>query len=241
MVQLEQDFNVSCTLMPILEHNFWSTYLSFLQKGVVYLSIIQLTQTLHILPPAQPKAGKKRVIQQTLPGMEPEVSAPLQVSNRQIAEVLSDVADLIEAQNGNPYRVQAYRNAARGVLDLSEPAADMIARGERLPIPGLGERLRGRITELVQLGSLTIQNGLLMQSLPAGVRLLMSVEHIGPTTAIRLYEELGIDSLEKLWWAANQQRIRQLPGFGPRSEERLKKAVEPLLKNKRSQHLDGAA
>jgi DNA polymerase (family 10) len=173
--------------------------------------------------------------------MEPETSAPPQVSNRQIAEVLSDVADLIESQNGNPYRVQAYRNAARGVLDLSEPAADIIARHEPLPIPGLGERLRARITELVQLGSLTIQSGLLMQSLPAGVRLLMSVEHIGPTTAIRLYEELGIDSLEKLWWAANQQRIRQLPGFGPRSEERLKKAVEPLLKNKKGHHLDGAA
>jgi DNA polymerase/3'-5' exonuclease PolX len=202
---------------------------------------MQLTQTLHILPPAQPKAAKKRVIQQTLPGMEPETSAPSQLSNRQIAEALSDVADLIESQNGNPYRVQAYRNAARGVLELSEPAADMIARHEPLPIPGLGERLHARIIELVQLGSLTIQSGLLMQSLPAGVRLLMSVEHIGPTTAIRLYEELGIDSLEKLWWAANQQRIRQLPGFGPRSEERLKKAVEPLLKSQRSHRLDGAA
>ena len=202
---------------------------------------MQLTQTLHILPPAQPKAGKKRAIQQMLPGMEPEISAPAQVSNRQIAEVLSDVADLIASQNGNPYRVQAYRNAARGVLDLSEPAADIIARGDPLPIAGLGERLRGRIAELVELGTLTIQSGLLMQSLPAGVRLLLSVEHIGPNTAIRLYEELGIDSLEKLWWAANQQRIRQLPGFGPRSEERLKKAVEPILKNKRSRHLDGAA
>ncbi len=202
---------------------------------------MQLTQTLHILPPTPVKPGKKRAIQQMLPGMEPEISAPSQVSNRQIAEVLADVADLIESQNGNPYRVQAYRNAARGVLDLSEPAADIIARGDLLPIPGLGGRLRTRIAELVQLGSITIQSGLLMRTLPAGVRALMRVEHIGPNTAIRLYEELGIDSLEKLWWAVSQQRIRRLPGFGPRSEERLKKAVEPLLKNKRTQHLHGAA
>ena len=202
---------------------------------------MQLTQTLHILPPTPVKPGKKRAIQQMLPGMEPEISAPSQVSNRQIAEVLADVADLIESQNGNPYRVQAYRNAARGVLDLSEPAADIIARGDLLPIPGLGGRLRTRIAELVQLGSITIQSGLLMRTLPAGVRALMRVEHIGPSTAIRLYEELSIDSLEKLWWAVSQQRIRRLPGFGPRSEERLKKAVEPLLKNKRTQHLHGAA
>lgn len=204
------------------------------------MSIMQLTQTIHMLPAVQPRSGRKRVLQQMLPGMEPEQQEISIVTNRQIAEVLSGVADLIEAQRGNPYRVQAYRNAARGILDLSEPAAAILARGERLPIPGLGERLRTRIAELVQHGSITIQNGLCMQTLPQGVRTLMNVEHIGPYTAIRLYEELGIDSLEKLWKAAQQQRIRELPGFGIRSEARLKAAVEHLLSGKQHQ-LNGAA
>ena len=204
------------------------------------MSIMQLTQTIHMLPVVQPRSGKKRVLQQMLPGMEPEQQEISIVTNRQIAEVLSGVADLIEAQRGNPYRVQAYRNAARGILDLSEPAAAILARGEQLPIPGLGERLRTRIAELVQHGSITIQNGLCMQTLPQGIRTLMSVEHIGPYTAIRLYEELGIDSVEKLWKAAQQQRIRELPGFGIRSEAHLKAAAEHLLSGKQHQ-LNGAA
>lgn len=175
--------------------------------------------------------------------MELEPEARPKVTNRQIAEVLSGIADLLEAQNGNPYRIQAYRNAARGVLDLPEPAADILARGETLPIAGLGERLRMRIAELVQLGTMTFQNGLCMQTLPAGVRTLMSIEHIGPYTAIRLHEELGIDSPKKLWWAAQQQQIRKLPGFGVRSEARLKAAAEKLLKKNRDkeQPLGGAA
>jgi len=163
------------------------------------------------------------------------------VTNRQIAEVLSGIANLLEFQNSNPYRIQAYRNAARGLLDLVEPAAEMIARGDSLPIPGLGKRLRARIEELVHTGTMTFYNDLCMPSLPQGVRSLMAVEHVGPHTAIRLYEELGIDSPEKLWWAAHQQRIRHLPGFGVRSEARMKDAAAQLRKGSNTATLHGAA
>jgi DNA polymerase (family 10) len=210
------------------------------EKGPVHMSIMQLTQTVHLVPSTAGRISK-RLSQPMLPGMEPEEAAPPQVTNRQIAEVLSNIADLIEFQNGNPYRVQAYRNAARGILDLPEQAADLLGRGEELPVPGLGERLRARIAELVELGTMTIQNGICVQTLPQGVRTLMAVEHIGINTAIRLYEELGIDTLEKLWWAAHQQRIRHLPGFGPRSETRIKDAVEQLLKGKQNVPMHGAA
>src|SRR5579884_694677 len=204
------------------------------------MSIIQLTQTVHIVPPGSGRPFRRR-LQPALPGMEEEQKAPSRVTNRQIAEVLSDIADLLETQRSNPYRIQAYRNAARGILDLPEPAADILARGEELPVPGLGERLRARIAELVEIGTMTIQNGICMQTLPQGVRTLMAVEHIGPNMAIRLYEELGIDTLEKLWWAAHQQRIRRLPGFGARSEARIKEAVEKLLKGRQKVLTQGAA
>jgi len=204
------------------------------------MSIMQLTQTIHIMQPTPVRPGK-RLHQPTLPGLEPEPSTPPKVTNRQIAEVLSGIADLLESQHGNPYRIQAYRNATRGVLDLPEPAADILARGEALPIQGLGDRLRGRIAELVQYGSMTFHNGLCMQTLPIGVRALMAVEHVGPYTAIRLYEELGIDNPEKLWVAAQQQRIRHLPGFGARSEARLKEAARHLLQSTQPRPLHGAA
>jgi DNA polymerase/3'-5' exonuclease PolX len=204
------------------------------------MSIMQLTQTIRLMPALTNSRTSKQATQPTLPGLEPEEHETPRVSNRQIAEVLAGIADVLEAQNGNPYRIQAYRNAARGILDLQEAAADILARGEALSVPGLGERLRKRIAELIQTGTITFHNGFAPQTLPAGVRALMAIEHIGPYTAIRLYEELGIDSPEKLWWAAQQQHIRRLSGFGPRSEARLKEAVRLIL-SKKKKPLGGAA
>jgi DNA polymerase (family 10) len=206
------------------------------------MNIIQLTQTIQIVPLAQLRHGKK-TLQPMLPGMEMVENTPPKVTNRQIAEVFASIADMIEVQNGNPYRVQAYRNAARGVLDLPEPAADILARGEVLPVPGLGERLRTRINELVESRSTTINYGYYTQALPQGVRALMNLEHIGPYTAIRLYDELGIDSVEKLWQAAQQQNIRHLAGFGIRSEARLKMTAERALNKNKQKYvaLGGAA
>ncbi len=205
------------------------------------MSIMQLTQTIHIVPSAQSRPVK-RPIQPLLPGMELSlVEEPVKMTNRQIAEVLSSIADLLEFQKGNSYRIQAYRNAARGVLDLSEPAVDIIERGEALPIAGLGLRLRTRIEEVVRDGTMTFHDGICLQTLPSDVRALMAVEHIGPITAIRLHEELGIDTLEKLWNATQQHRIRALPGFGVRSEERIRQAVEPLLKGNKHRPLPDVA
>jgi DNA polymerase/3'-5' exonuclease PolX len=201
------------------------------------MSIMQITQTVQILP-SLPMRYSKKIAQPTLPGMEVEKVEQPAISNRQIAEVLAGIADMIERQNGNPYRVQAYRNAARGVLELSEAASDILARREALPIPGLGQRLRKRIAELIESGSMTINNGFCMETLPEGVRTLMTIEHIGPYTAIRLQQELGVDTVEELWQAAYQHNIRSLPGFGVRSEARLKTAAEQILnRNKHTNHL----
>ena len=113
---------------------------------------MQLTQTIHILP-ALPHTSSRLPTQPTLPGLEPEPDTLPMVTNRQIAEVLSGIANVLEFQNSNPYRIQAYRNAARGILDLVEPAAEIIARGDTLPVPGLGRRLRGRIRRTSRAGS----------------------------------------------------------------------------------------
>ena len=204
------------------------------------MSIMQLTQTINILPPTYSKLGKYPK-QPALPGLEPEPTGLPMVTNRQIAEVLSSIANLLESQNSNPYRIQGYRNAARGVLELQEPAAAIIARGEKLPVPGLGRRLQFRISELARTGTMTFYHDLCIQALPPAVRALMAVEHIGPHIAARLYEELGIDTLEKLWWAAHQQRIRKLPGFGVRSESRLKAAAAKLLGKTQPTQLGGVA
>jgi DNA polymerase/3'-5' exonuclease PolX len=204
------------------------------------MSIMQLTQAIHIIP-SSGRPQSKRAKQPTLPGLELEAEKAPVVTNRQIAEVLSSVASLLEYQNSNPYRIQAYRNAARGVLELAEPAAEILARGEELSVPGLGQRLRSRIKELVLTGTMTFYNDLSIQSLPPAARKLMALEHVGLRTAIRLYEELNIDTPEKLWWAAQNHRIRGLPGFGKRSEARLQQAATQARQNSTMVSLDGAA
>jgi DNA polymerase (family 10) len=88
---------------------------------------------------------------------------------------------------------------------------------------------------------MTFYSDLCLQSLPRGVRALLAIHFVGVHTAVRLYEGLAIDTPEKLWNAAHQQRIRQLPGFGPRSEARLQEAAEQFLRRKAGAQLDGAA
>ena len=205
------------------------------------MSMIQLTQSIHIMPAGFSRFSK-HAMQPALPGLEDEEASKPIVTNSQIAEVLSGIAALLESQNSNPYRIQAYRNAAHGVLELPEEAADILARRELLPVPGLGKRLQNRIAELVNTGTMTFYQDLSLQLLPPGARALMAIEYVGPHIAIRLHEELGIDTPEKLWWAAHRQRIRALPGFGPRSEERLKRAAAQLInRRKETKQLDGVA
>lgn len=151
------------------------------------------------------------------------------VTNQQIAEVLFNIATLLEMQQGNPYRIQAYRNAARGMLALPVQVADIVARGARLEAPGLGDRLRRKITELATTGHMTFYEDLCEESLPDDVRDLMRVPHVGPKTAIRLSSQLDIHSVEQLASAAEHRQLRPYYGFGERSELRLAQGARSVL------------
>ncbi len=154
---------------------------------------------------------------------------PPRVTNRQVAEVLFNIATLLDMQMANPYRIAAYRNAARGMLTLPEQASDILARGEQLSFSGLGERLRRKITELITTGRMTFYDDLAEESLPEDVRMLMDVPHIGPRTALRLAGQLDIHSIAQLREAAEAHRLRQYYGFGPRSEQRILEGIDSLL------------
>ncbi len=155
--------------------------------------------------------------------------SPARVTNPHVAAVLFNIATLLEMQQANPYRIAAYRNAARGVLALAEPVVELVAHGARLPVPGLGERLRRKITELVSTGRMTFYDDLCEESLPEDVRALMAVPRIGPRTALRLAGQLDIHSVAQLYEAAITNRLRQYYGFGPRSEQLLAEGARALL------------
>lgn len=163
------------------------------------------------------------------PDEQGAITLPMRVSNQKIAEALFNIATLLEMQQANPYRIAAYRTAARGALTLDQPASDMIARGEPLRIPGVGERLRRKITELIVTGRMTFYDDLCEESLPEDVRHLMAVDHVGPRTALRLSGQLGIHSVTQLLDAAANHKLRIHYGFGARSEERLAEGARAAL------------
>lgn len=150
------------------------------------------------------------------------------ITNGEIARILFQIGALLEMMQCSVYRVRAYRRAALGVLFLPKPVVEYIANDEELPLPGVGERIRGRLHELANTGQMGAYDALL-EELGQPLVALLSVEGIGPKTAVRLVSELQIESLQDLLEAAKSHRIRTLRGFGAKREERIGTAAEEIL------------
>ncbi|MBL8726912.1 MAG: DNA polymerase/3'-5' exonuclease PolX [Planctomycetes bacterium] len=147
------------------------------------------------------------------------------VQNAEIARIFEQVADLLEIQQANRFRVRAYRTAAQTVRGLPRALHELVARGEDLSrLPGIGEDLAGKIAEIVRTGKLR-QLAEIGHQVPRGLAELLAVPGIGPQRVRRLHEELGIRSRAGLLRAARQHRVRTLPGFGARTEQAILDAL----------------
>jgi DNA polymerase (family 10) len=143
------------------------------------------------------------------------------VHNAEIAQIFNEYADLLEIQGANQFRVRAYRTAARNIADLSQSLADMVTQGEDLSqLPGIGKDLSAKLADIVISGRLP-QLEELEKEVPAGLLDLTRLAGLGPKRIGALYRELGITSLEQLETAAREQRIRELPGFGAKTEQTI--------------------
>ncbi|MGE8181586.1 DNA polymerase/3'-5' exonuclease PolX [Pseudomonas mandelii] len=148
------------------------------------------------------------------------------IGNDQIAEVFDEIADLLEIDDANPFRIRAYRNAARTLRALTFELAEIIARGEPLPkLTGIGVDLAGKINEIVTTGNCALRQRL-RSTLPPGLVELLSIAGLGPKRVRHLYHDLGIETAQQLCEAARQGRIRHLPGFGEKMETRLLSAAQ---------------
>jgi DNA polymerase (family 10) len=141
------------------------------------------------------------------------------VTNADIAATFDLVADLLEYQGGNVFRVRAYRNAARTIQGMVEPLAAVRADSARslTDIEGIGGDLAGKIGALLDTGSLPLLSDLQKQ-VPAVVFDLMRVPGLGPRKTKSLVEELGIDSLAALEKACRSGRVADVKGFGPKTQ-----------------------
>ncbi|MDR9425196.1 MAG: DNA polymerase/3'-5' exonuclease PolX [Marinobacter sp.] len=148
--------------------------------------------------------------------------------NAEIARQFHELADLLEIQDANPFRVRAYRNAANIVEGSSRPIEEMVADGEDLSaIKGIGDDLAGKITELVKTGNLP-QLQELQKEVPEELSELMRLDQLGPKRTKAIHEELGISSLKALKEAAEAGRIQKLSGFGVKTEKKILEEVKKL-------------
>lgn len=148
------------------------------------------------------------------------------VYNADIANVFDEIADYLEIEGENPFRVRAYRNAARTVRGLGPELKDMVAQEEDLSqLPGIGKELTAKIHEILDTGTAKALKKL-QDKIPPGVRQILKLPNLGPKRVRVLYHDLNIQSLDELRQAAKDGRIRELSGFGQKTETQLLAAVE---------------
>ena len=151
------------------------------------------------------------------------------VHNADIARVFEEIADLLELDEGNPFRVRAYRNAARVVGDLRFDIAERIDSGKELPkLPGIGADLSAKIHEIAKTGTCALREKL-GKRLPAGITELLRLPGLGPKRVRALYHELDVHTPAQLQRAARDGRLQALAGFGAKTEKKLLDAVAAQL------------
>ena len=148
------------------------------------------------------------------------------MQNADIARLLSDVADLLEISAGNPFKVRAYRNAARTVADHPDPIGELVAGGDfdLTDLPGIGDGIAKEIKALVATGTLP-QRQQLVATIPPGLLELLRIPGLGPKRVKLFHEQLQVNGVADLKDALEKGKIAKLPGFGPKLLEKIREGV----------------
>ena len=163
------------------------------------------------------------------------------VHNATIEAIFDEIADLLDIQGANPFRVRAYRNAARTIGDLGTDVKTLMERGTELTeIPGIGEDLAKKIQEIIESGRCEFLERL-HKELPPAITELLKIPGLGPKRVKVLWHDLHIQTLEQLLRAARDGRIRELPGFGEKTEQKIVEAAQAHLSQARRFKLAVAA
>jgi DNA polymerase (family 10) len=150
--------------------------------------------------------------------------------NDEIADQLELLADLSELEGEDSFRVLAYRRAATRIRETGGPVAKLALEGKAKSLSGIGQTIETKIVEVIELGemkALTKRKAII----PAGVVQFMRLPGLGPKTARRIWQELGVTTLEELKAAAEGERLRALAGLGAKSEEKILKALAETPKD----------
>jgi DNA polymerase (family X) len=151
------------------------------------------------------------------------------MQNPDIARLFDEVADLLEIKSDNPFRVRAYRNAARVVRDYPRPLADEVRRGADLTeIAGIGQDLAEKIHTIITTGELPLHRELAAK-LPSGLLDLLRIPGLGPKRVKVLYGKLKVKSAADLAKALDAGKVKKLAGFGPKMEQNIRAGLGQAL------------
>jgi DNA polymerase (family 10) len=148
------------------------------------------------------------------------------IHNNDVADIFNRVADMLDIEAENQFRIRAYRSAARTISGLPQDVSDMVAREEDLStLPGIGKDLAGKIKEIVETGTLE-QLKKLEDQTPKELGDLMKIAGLGPKRVKALHEELGITTPEELRDAAERGEVKKVSGFGQKTEQTILDELE---------------
>ena len=154
---------------------------------------------------------------------------PTRFTNKEVADLLALVGDILQILDANRFRVIAFQNAAEAIKNLPQDISAIHAQGNLLAIAGIGKGIAGLLNELFTQGFVQ-EIEALKQQVPPGVVAMMQVPDMGPKKARRLWAEVGVTSIAELQAAAEAGKLRTLKGFGAKSEEKILKGIALLAK-----------
>ncbi len=160
----------------------------------------------------------------TLHIIAPMAADPVLPTNAALAEQFELLADMLELDGADAFRLSAYRRAASRIRESAAPVAQLAIDGKATQIPGIGSTIEGKIVEYSETGDLRAL-AKLRDKLPTGLVDVMHVPGLGPKTARLVWAELGVTSVDELRVAAETERLRELPGLGAKTEERVLAAL----------------
>ena len=148
------------------------------------------------------------------------------MENIEIAGILEELGNLLEIQGSNPFRIRAYRNAVLTVRGLTRPLAAMVEEGEDLTaLDAIGKDMSAHIVELIQTGELA-RLVEVSAEIPRSLVQLVKLDGVGPKKAKKLWESLGVTTVEELEVALKEGRVERLEGFGATSVKKILTSIE---------------
>ncbi|MEJ2543184.1 MAG: DNA polymerase/3'-5' exonuclease PolX [Calditrichaceae bacterium] len=147
------------------------------------------------------------------------------MNKKEIVKILEEIGTILELKGENPFKSRAYFNAARTIESLSDDVIKLIQTGKISEIKGIGKAISDKLKILVDKGTLPYYEDL-KSSIPAGLLTLLEIPGLGPKKVKAIYEKLNITTVGELEYACHENRLRDLDGFGEKSQDKILKSIE---------------